>query len=207
MNDAEKYIKELSSKPASKEELSLALSLIDLTSLEGKDNEKSIGALCEKAKRFKTSAVCVYPSLVSVTKKYLHGTTIKVVSVAGAFPSGQLPLNIRLQEATFALNEGADEIDMVISRGKFLEGNYKAVSEEIAAFKKICERKTLKIILETGELISTENILKASKLAIDAGADFIKTSTGKTTVNATLESASVMLLAIRDSGKKIGIKP
>lgn len=207
MNNIEKYIKEISSLPPSKEELHLALSLIDLTSLEGKDNEKNIGELCEKAKRFKTAAVCVYPSLVSVAKKKLHRTNIKVASVAGGFPSGQLPLNLRLQEAAFALSEGADEIDMVISRGKFLENNYHAISEVISAFKKICEKKTLKVILETGELVSVENIRKASEIAIDSGADFIKTSTGKVAINATLESVCVMLLAIKESGKKIGIKP
>jgi deoxyribose-phosphate aldolase len=207
MNDLQKLIREIPSSPATKEELRLALSLIDLTSLEGKDNEKSIFALCEKAKKFGTAAVCVYPALVSSAKKNLKGTKIKIASVAGAFPSGQLPLNLRLEEAKYAITEGADEIDMVISRGKFLAGNYNAVSEEIYAFKKICQGEILKVILETGELESTENIRKASEIAIDAGADFLKTSTGKISVNATLESVCAMLLAIKDSGKKTGIKP
>ena len=205
--EIEKHIKSISNSSAAKAELRLALSLTDLTSLEGKDNEKTIISLCEKAKNYKTSAVCVYPSLVSVAKKQLKGTKIKVASVAGAFPSGQLPLHLRMEEVKFAISEGADEIDMVISRGKFLEENYKAVSTEISAFKKICGEKTLKVILETGELKTPANIRKAAKTAIDAGADFLKTSTGKISANATMESVCVMLLAIKDSGKKIGIKP
>ncbi len=207
MNDTQKLISEIPSAPATKEELRLALSLIDLTSLEGKDNGKSIFTLCEKAKKFETAAVCVYPSLISSAKKNLRGTKIKIASVAGAFPSGQLPLNLRLEEAKYAIGEGADEIDMVISRGKFLEGNYNAVQEEIFAFKKICQEKSLKVILETGELETLENISKASTIAIEAGSDFIKTSTGKIQVNATPESVCAMLLAIKDSGKKTGIKP
>ena len=207
MKQIEKYIKEISPAPATKEELQLALSLIDLTSLEGKDNEKSIFDLCEKAKKFETASVCIYPVFVSIAKKNLERTKIKVASVAGAFPSAQSPLNLRLEEAKFAISQEADEIDMVISRGKFLEGNQDAVREEVSAFKKICGNITLKVILETGELETPENIRKASDIAIEAGADFIKTSTGKISVNATLESVCMMLLAIKDSGKKIGIKP
>jgi deoxyribose-phosphate aldolase len=201
------HIRSIRQSPATKEELKLALSLIDLTSLEGKDNEKKISDLCVKAKKFGTAAVCVYPTLVASAKKYLSGTTIRVASVAGAFPSGQSPLNIRLEEARFAIEQGADEIDMVISRGKFIEGNFNTVKEEISAFRKTCKGITLKVILETGELITQENILKASRIAIDEGADFIKTSTGKIPVNATLESACAMLLAIKESGTKTGIKP
>jgi len=207
MNEIHKLINEISSLPATKKELRLVLSLIDLTSLEGSDNDQSIHALCEKAKKYETAAVCVYPSLVSIAKKQLEGTTIKVASVAGAFPSGLSPLHLRLEEVKSALSEGSDEIDMVISRGKFLEGNHAAVSEEISAFKKICGGKTLKVILETGELGTISNIRKASEIAVDAGADFLKTSTGKISVNATLESVCAMLLTIKDSGKKIGIKP
>lgn len=207
MKEIQQLLGNVSSLPASKEELRLALSLIDLTSLEGKDNEKTIEFLCEKAKKFKTPAVCVYPSLISIAKNQLKGTPIKVASVAGAFPSGQLPLQLRLDEAKYALDEGADEIDMVISRGKFLQGDYHAVSEEVSAFKKICVSKTLKVILETGELETIQNISLASKISIEAGADFIKTSTGKITINATLEHVCTMLLAIKVSGKQIGIKP
>ena len=207
MKAVEKHMKDISSTPASKAELQLILSLIDLTSLEGKDNEKSISALCDKAKKFKTAAVCVYPTLVSVAKNNLKGTKIKVASVAGAFPSGQSLLKIRLDEVKFALDEGADEIDMVISRGKFLQGDFKFISKEVSAFKEVCKNKTLKVILETGELDSFENISRASEIAIESGGDFIKTSTGKIPVNATLESVCAMLLAIKHSGKKNGIKP
>ena len=207
MHEIQKQISKLLSSPATREELKLILSLIDLTSLEGKDNDQTISELCNKAKKFGTAAVCVYPTLVSIAAKVLSGTNIKVASVAGAFPSGQLPLNLRLAEAEYALGEGADEIDMVISRGKFLEGDDNAIAEEVAAFKKICGNKILKVILETGELLSPDNITKASQVAIDAGADFLKTSTGKISVNATPESVCTMLLAIKRSGKKIGIKP
>lgn len=207
MDEIQKLVAEIPSLPPTKKELRLILSLIDLTSLEGKDNEKSIQALCEKAKKLETAAVCVYPAHISFAKKYSKGSAIKIASVAGAFPSGHLPLNLKLEEVKYAIHEGADEIDMVISRGKFLEGNYGAVSEEIFEFKKVCGEKTLKVILETGELQTSENIRKACQLAIEAGADFLKTSTGKTPVSATLESVAVMLLAIKESGKKVGIKP
>ncbi len=207
MKDTGKYIKEISPNPPSREECALALSMIDLTSLEGKDNEETIQLLCKKAKKFGTVAVCVYPELVSTAKKYLADTLIKVASVAGAFPSGQLPLPLRLEEEKYAISQGADEIDMVISRGKFLAGDFGAVITEVSSFKKASAGKTLKVILETGELESYNNIRKAGELAIEAGADFLKTSTGKIPVNATLESVCAMLLTIKDSGKKIGIKP
>lgn len=193
-------------KKYTQEELQLLLSLIDLTSLEGKDNEKTISDLCKKAIFYKTAAVCIYPDMVSIARKYLKGSNIKVASVAGAFPSGHLPLSLRLEEASYAIREGADEIDMVISRGKFLEGDHAAVKDEISVFRKVCKGITLKVILETGELLSDENIRKASAIAIDAGADFIKTSTGKIPVGASPEAVTVMLKAIKDSGKKIGIK-
>ena len=207
MNETQRLLSTISDSPASKTELRLILSLIDLTSLEGTDNVRSITTLCEKAKKLQTAAVCVYPELVSIARKELSGTKIKVASVAGAFPSGHLPLPLRLEEVKYALSQGADEIDMVISRGKFLEGNHRAVAEEVSAFKKLCRANILKVILETGELHTAENIRQASELAIAAGADFIKTSTGKIQVNATLESVCEMLLAIKDSRKKIGIKP
>jgi deoxyribose-phosphate aldolase len=207
MNKTEKYLNGISHLLPSENELQRILSSIDLTSLEGKDNEKSITELCEKAKKFKTAAVCIYPSLVSAAKKQLKGTNIKIASVAGGFPSGQLPLTLRLKEALFALTEGADEIDMVISRGKFLEHNHAAITEEVSAFKKLCGTKILKVILETGELATNKNIAQASKIAIDSGADFLKTSTGKIAINATPASVCVMLLSIRDSKKKVGIKP
>lgn len=192
------------------------IGFIDLTSLEGKDNIESIKILCEKALQKhdaipSVAAVCVYPTLVHVAKKELQNSKIKIASVAGAFPSGLSPLKIKLQEIKFALDKGADEIDMVISRGKFLENNFCEVHDEIAAIKEICKDKTLKVILETGELITTENIKKASEIAIEAGADFIKTSTGKISVSATIPAVEVMLNCIKThyqkTNKKIGIKP
>lgn len=207
MEEIRKYIDGSSSLPATQEELRLMLSLIDLTSLDGKDHTESIIKLCEKAKKYETAAVCVYPPFVSVAKAQLKETKIKVASVAGAFPSGQLPLPLRLEEAKYAIHEGADEIDMVISRGKFLAGDHDFLFHEISEFKKVCGQKILKVILETGELDTAENIRKASEIAIQAGADFLKTSTGKITVYATLEAVCIMLLAIKASGKKTGIKP
>lgn len=192
------------------------IGFIDLTSLEGKDNEKSIKKLCEKAlQKYENipsvGAVCVYPTLVRIAKRELQNSNIKIASVAGAFPSGLSPLKIKLQEVKFALDEGADEIDMVISRGKFLENNFCEVHDEIAAIKEVCGNKTLKVILETGELITTENIKKASEIAIEAGADFIKTSTGKIPISATIPAVEVMLNCIKihyqKTNKKIGIKP
>ncbi len=192
------------------------IGFIDLTSLEGKDNEESIKKLCEKALQKNdnipsVAAVCVYPTLIRIAKKELQNSTIKIASVAGAFPSGLSPLKIKLQEVKFALNEGADEIDIVIARGKFLENNFCEVHNEIAAIKEVCGSKILKVILETGELITTENIKKASEIAIEAGADFIKTSTGKISVSATIPAVEVMLNCIKvhhqKTNKKIGIKP
>ena len=207
----EKIINELSKDAASQNELKLALSLVDLTALEGKDTEQRIKELCKKAITTGTAAVCVYPTLVAVAKNELKGSHQKVASVAGAFPSAQLPLKLRVEEAKYAIEQGADEIDMVISRGKFLEGNYNFIYDEVAAFKEACKSTTLKVILETGELESLDNIRIASDIALHAGADFIKTSTGKIGVNATLPAICVMLQAIKDfyvtSGKKCGIKP
>ena len=195
------------------------LSLIDLTTLEGSDTEKKIISLCNKAKGYKlkgkgipnVAAVCVYPPFVKIAKKNLEDTGIKVASVAGAFPSGQSPLFVKIEEVKYAINEGADEIDMVISRGKFLEGNYQEVFDEIAAIKDVCGDKHLKVILETGELESLKNIRKASEIAINAGADFIKTSTGKISPAATEPAFIVMLDTIKEyyekTEKMIGIKP
>lgn len=207
----EKLIAQIDSQPASHQELSLAMSLIDLTTLEGKDTDERVKDLCEKAIKTGTAAVCVYPSLVAIAKYELKDSGKKVASVAGGFPSGQLPMNLRLAEAQYAIEQGADEIDMVISRGKFLEGKLEFIFEEVASFKEVCKSVTLKVILETGELETLDNIRIASDIAIRAGADFIKTSTGKMSVNATLPSICVMLQAIKDyydaTGKKVGIKP
>lgn len=200
--------------------LKLALSMIDLTTLEGKDSEGKVRQLCSKARQPfaplkdelpTVAAVCVYPNMVSTAKKALEGTRIKVASVATAFPSGMSQMNVKLDDTRFAVDQGADEIDMVISRGEFLKGNYSFVFDEIAAIKEACGDAHLKVILETGELETYENVRKASDIAMYAGADFIKTSTGKVSPAATQPVTLVMLEAIRDfyqkTGKMIGMKP
>lgn len=199
--------------------LKLALNMIDLTTLEGKDTSGKVQQLCYKALHLSddipglpsVAAVCVYPNQVKTAKKALLGSTVKVASVATAFPSGNTNLALKLEEVRYALNEGADEIDMVISRGEFLKGNYAFVFDEIAAVKEICRTARLKVILETGELSSLENVRKASEIAIHAGADFIKTSTGKIQPAATMPVTLVMLEAIKEhydkTQKMIGMKP
>jgi deoxyribose-phosphate aldolase len=207
-------------KTSSKTEgLKLALSMIDLTTLEGKDTKGKVQQLCYKAMHPHDSikdlptvaAICVYPSYVSIAKKSLKGSDIKVASVATAFPSGQSSLDAKLNETKFAVDQGADEIDMVISRGQFLAGNYQYVFDEIAAVKEACGEAHLKVILETGELDTLDNIRKASEIAMYAGADFIKTSTGKIQPAATMQATYVMLDAIKDfylrTDKMIGMKP
>jgi deoxyribose-phosphate aldolase len=201
-----------------KELYKLILNTIDLTTLEGSDNKEKIIALCQQAKGFRNygagfpdvAAVCVYPVFVKLAKEQLQNTGIHVASVAGAFPSSQSPLRIKCEEVAYAIEEGADEIDMVISRGKLLEGNFSEVFDEIASIKSVCGKAKLKVILETGELQTFNNIKKASEIAIEAGADFIKTSTGKISVSATPEAAYIMCSVIRDhylkTGKKIGFK-
>lgn len=157
------------------------------------------------------AAVCVYPTMVRTAKTALQGSKINVAAVATAFPSGLAPLSVKLDDTRFAVDEGADEIDMVISRGRFLQGDYNFVFDEIAAVKEACGKAHLKVILETGELSTLDNVRKASDIAIYAGADFIKTSTGKVQPAATMPVTLVMLEAIRDyyyqTGKMIGMKP
>ncbi len=214
--------------------LRLAVSMTDLTTLEGADTPERVHALCDRASRPvpgehhppvpSVAAVCVYPTLVSTAKARLAGTNIKVASVATAFPSGQAPLEIRLADVAAAVEAGADEIDMVINRGAFLAGRYDEVQDEIAAVKRACGAAHLKIILETGELGTLDRVRLASDLAIEAGlsepfhgdriADgevFIKTSTGKISPAATMPVVLVMLEAIRDrllkTGEKVGMKP
>jgi deoxyribose-phosphate aldolase len=199
--------------------LKLALNMIDLTTLEGKDTEGKVKQMCYKAMHLSddiaglptVAAVCVYPTHVKTAKHALKGSKVKVASVATAFPSGNSILDIKLQDTKFAVNEGADEIDMVISRGEFLKGNYNFVFDEIAAIKEACGKARLKVILETGELSTLDNIRKASDIAIYAGADFIKTSTGKIQPAATMPVTLVMLQAIKDyhvkSGIMVGMKP
>lgn len=199
--------------------LASLLGLIDLTTLGGDDTDQKVKDLCAKAVSFENqefgipnvAAVCVYPVFASLVSESLKNTDIKTACVAGAFPSGQSPLSIRLEEVRYAVENGADEIDMVISRGKLLENDFDYITKEVSEIKKACGDAHLKVILETGELKSVENIRKASELAILAGADFIKTSTGKVSPAATLESTLIMLDTISDyykaTGKMIGIKP
>ena len=199
--------------------LKMALNMVDLTTLEGKDTPQKVQQMCYKAMHLHdeianlptVAAVCVYPSMVKIAKTALQHSTVKVASVSTAFPSGQAPLSVKLADTTFAVSEGADEIDMVISRGKFLAGEYNFVFDEIAAIKEACGKARLKVILETGELVTLDNVRKASDLAIYAGADFIKTSTGKIQPAATMQVTYTMLMAIKDyfdkTGIRIGMKP
>jgi deoxyribose-phosphate aldolase len=198
--------------------LKLAISMMDLTTLEGKDTPGKVRQLCQKARRPSAdpsvpacAAVCVYPNLVATAKEALAGSSVKVASVATAFPSGQSPLDVKLADVRIAVELGADEIDMVIDRGAMLTGDYNAVFDEIAATKEACGHAHLKVILETGELGTYDRVRKASQIAMLAGGDFIKTSTGKVTPAATPPVTLVMLEAIRDfyhdTGKRIGMKP
>jgi deoxyribose-phosphate aldolase len=199
--------------------LDLALRMMDLTTLEGSDSAGKVRQLCNKAMHPYTelpnipsvAAVCVYPNRVKLAKEILKDSEINVASVATAFPSGMSSLEIKLDDVRYAVEEGADEIDMVISRGAFLSGDYALVYDEIAQIKEACAHAHLKVILETGELGSLEHVRMASDLAMEAGADFIKTSTGKIQPAATMPVVLVMLQAIRDfhlkTGKTIGMKP
>ena len=199
--------------------LKLILSMIDLTTLEGQDTAGKVRQLCQKAMHLHdalpdiphVAAVCVYPTMVSVAREALAGTDINVASVATAFPSGMSSLEIKLEDTRMAVAAGADEIDMVISRGAFLAGGYRYVFDEIAAVKEACGDAHLKVILETGELRTLDRVRRASVLAMHAGADFIKTSTGKIQPAATMQVTLVMLQAIRDyyyeTGRMVGMKP
>ena len=194
------------------------LNYVDLTTLEGSDNADKVEQLCEKALYLTeqgegirgVAAVCVYPPFVALAKEILLGSGIKVAAVAGAFPSGQLPIHLKVGEVEYAEEQGADEIDIVIPRGTFLEGDYDQVFDEISLMKEASGDAHFKVILETGELGSLTNIKIASFIAIDAGADFIKTSTGKIQPAATPEAAWVMLTCIKEhfeaTGKRVGFK-
>ena len=207
-------------KAASKiEALKLILSMIDLTTLEGQDTAGKVRQLCQKAIHLHdampglphVAAVCVYPTMVGIAKDTLEGRDINIASVATAFPSGQAPLSVKLDDTRMAVDAGATEIDMVISRGEFLAGNYGLVFDEIVAIKEACGDTHLKVILETGELGTLDRVRRASDLAMHAGADFIKTSTGKIQPAATMQVTLVMLQAIRDyyyaTGRMVGMKP
>src|SRR5215471_1102130 len=202
--------------------LDTAISMIDLTTLEGQDTPGKVRALCAKAKRPDpadpttpmVAAVCVYPDLAHVAAAELKGSGVHVASVATAFPSGRTSLEVKLADVKYAISAGADEVDMVIDRGAFLAGDYQLVFDEIVAVKDACGSAGgahLKVILETGELVTLDNVRRASWLAMLAGADFIKTSTGKITPAATLPVTLVMLEAVRDfresRGRQVGVKP
>lgn len=206
-------------KESKVEALKMVLGMIDLTTLEGQDTVGKVRQLCQKAMHLHdklpglphVAAVCVYPTLVAVARQALGDLGIKVASVATAFPSGMAPRRIKLEETKIAVAEGADEIDMVISRGAFLQGDYGFVFDEIMAIKEACGAAHLKVILETGELGTFDKVRRASVLAMHAGADFIKTSTGKIQPAATMPVTLVMLQAIRDyyyeTGRMVGMKP
>jgi deoxyribose-phosphate aldolase len=200
--------------------LDMAISMIDLTTLEGQDTPGKVRALCAKAKRPdpadptapQVAAVCVYPDLARLAAAEVKGTGIHVASVATAFPSGRTSLAVKLADARYALEAGADEVDMVIDRGAFLAGDYQLVYDQIAAVREVCaDQAHLKVILETGELVTLDNVRRASWLAMLAGAHFIKTSTGKVSPAATLPVTLVMLEAVRDfrasRGRQVGVKP
>jgi deoxyribose-phosphate aldolase len=208
--------------------LRLAVAMCDLTTLEGQDTVEKVRRLCARAVHPYTpregmpprevarvphvAAVCVYPQFIAVAKQALQGTGVKVAAVGTAFPSGQYPFHLRLADVKWAIREGADEIDMVLNRGLFLQGEYRRVFDEITRVKEACgDCVHLKVILETGELGSYDNIRKAAYIAMMAGADFIKTSTGKIQPAATLPATLVMLEAIRDfydaTGRAVGMKP
>src|SRR5204862_4764066 len=198
--------------------LKLAVSMMDLTTLEGKDTPGKVAFVCRKAMqpmdpRYGVppcAAVSVYPNLVRVAKRFLGDSGVKVASVATAFPTGLMPLKLKLEEVRSAAKDGADEIDMVIDRGVFLAGDHNRVFDEISATKQACGDAHLKVILETGELQTYDNVRLASEIAMRAGADFIKTSTGKISPAATMPVTLVMLEAIRDffyeTGMRIGMK-
>ena len=216
---ASRFTKRSIKKESKVNGLKLVLNMIDLTTLEGKDTDGKVKQLCYKAMHLHdaltglptVAAVCVYPTMVRVAKKALEGSGIKVASVATAFPSGQAPREVKIRDTKFAVNNGADEVDMVISRGKFHAGEYNYVFDEIAAIKEACGDARLKVILETGELGTFDKVRRASDIAMHAGADFIKTSTGKIQPSATMPVTLVMLEAIRDyyykTGRMVGMKP
>jgi deoxyribose-phosphate aldolase len=199
--------------------LDLAIRMIDLTTLEGQDTPGKVRALCAKAQRPdpadagcpQVAAICVYPDMVGIAKEALGTSGVHVASVATAFPSGRSSLDIKLQDTRDAVAAGADEIDMVIDRGAFLAGDYQRVFDEIVAVKEACGSAHLKVIMETGELVTYDNVRRASWLSMMAGADFIKTSTGKVQPAATMPVTLIMLEAVRDfrdaTGRQIGVKP
>jgi len=222
-DDLDARIKEILPEPLTvSEKLAIGktiLNCIDLTTLSGTDNRRKVEELSKQAISYKrddlgienTAAVCVYPVFAGTVSSVLSGSGVKTASVAGAFPSGQSPLEIRIKEVEYALENGAEEIDMVISRGRLLEGDEDFVFEEVSAIKEVCGNAHLKVILETGELKTVNLIRRASEIAILAGADFLKTSTGKIQPAATPGALLIMLDTIKEyynkTGRKIGVKP
>lgn len=206
-------------KEAKMEGLKMALNMVDLTTLEGMDTNNKVSQMCYKAMHLHdeypglptVAAVCVYPNFVKLAVNSLKGSGVKVASVATAFPSGHSTLDIKIKDTKLAVDSGANEVDMVISRGKFHSGDFNFVYDEIASIKEACGKARLKVILETGELGNLDNVRKASDIAMLAGADFIKTSTGKIKPAATLPVTLVMLEAIKDyyykTGTMVGMKP
>ena len=192
--------------------LKFILGTIDLTSLEGTDTVEKIKELCDKAlyQEVPAAAVCTYAIFSREVHDWLKGTGVKTAAVAGGFPGGQIPAALKVNEVQYAVDQGAEEVDFVINRGLLLQGRFDEVYEEIYMAAQLCNDIHLKVILETGELKSEKNIRKASEIAILAGADFIKTSTGKSQPAATLEATLVMLDAIKDhyrkTKNKVGIK-
>jgi deoxyribose-phosphate aldolase len=204
-------------KDAKLQALDLAITMVDLTTLEGADTPGKVRAMCAKAMHPdagypapSVAAVCVYPDLVAVARQALAGSSVAVAAVATAFPSGRASLAVKLADVRDAVEAGADEIDMVIDRGAFLAGHYGTVFTEIRAVREACADAHLKVILETGELATLDNVARASWLAMMAGADYIKTSTGKVAPAATPAVALVMLAAVRDfeqtAGRRVGVK-
>ena len=205
-------------REAKMQALDMAVRMVDLTTLEGADTPGKVRALCAKARRPDpddpavppVAAVCVYPDLVGVARAELAGSPVAVASVATAFPSGRASLAVKLADVRDAVQAGADEVDMVIDRGAFLAGRYGQVYEEMQQVREVCGNAHLKVILETGELATLDNVSRASWLAMLAGADFIKTSTGKVTPAATPPVTLVMLAAVRDyarvTGRRVGVK-
>ena len=201
------------------EALNMIVSMCDLTTLEGEDTEGKISQMVAKAIKpdpldttiTSVAAVCVYPSLVSIAKEKVSNSDVKVAAVSSYFPSGQVPMESKLLDTKYAIDSGADEIDIVINRKAFLEGDFRKVFDEIVALKEVCKDVHLKTILEVGDLKTFENIRKASIISLVAGSDFIKTSTGTIQPAATLQVTYTMLQAIRDyyddTGKMVGMKP
>ena len=215
---ADRFCRRSIKKSAKELGLKMVVSMMDLTTLEGKDTRGKVHMLCQKA-RLPTldgdcppvAAVCVYPPFIEFSKKCLEGSGVKVAAVSTYFPSGHATIKARLEETRSAVEKGADEIDMVINRGAFLTGEYKRVYDEIAAGVEAAGDAHLKVIFETGELETYDKVRLASQIAIDAGAHFIKTSTGKITPAATMPVTLVMLETVRDhylaTGNMVGIKP